>query len=318
MVGGCFGPTDISVKLKSFPVLALFLFLGRGVRAQVVQITSPLPLPVNVSSYPASGLPVNNTSVNVATVTVSGTVTTSQGPPVGVSTVTFNGVSQPVNNTSVNVATVTISGTPTVTANQGTTPWNVGVPTVTFNGVGQPVTGTFWQTTQPVSQSGSYTVTPGTGAFTITPTTFNVVQGGSYTVTPGTGTWPATQSGSWTDTVIPQNGSFFRIGFSTTTTTAVLPSTFTSTSIAISTPIAGVGGQTIRVFRLILVVDSATTINFRDGNTPFGDPYYLTPNGSITLDLSNEPWYITSSSNGFQINQTGTANIGARIWYTQS
>ena len=69
---------------------------------------------------------------------------------------------------------------------------------------------------------------------------------------------------------------------------------------------------------MLLSVDAATNITFRDGANNFGETLYLTANGAVVLDQSDEPWYITSASNGFVIKQSGTANIGVRLWYTQS
>lgn len=115
-----------------------------------------------------------------------------------------------------------------------------------------------------------------------------------------------------------QIGTRWNVAFSTTTTTAVLPVVSTTTSLAVSTPIAGSGSMTVRVFRLIVTVDAATTLTFYDGSTPFGEQYPMTANGAIVLDLTNEPWYITSAGNGFVVRQTGSANIGERIWYTKS
>ncbi len=163
--------------------------------------------------------------------------------------------------------------------------------------------------------------TTATVSGTVSATQSGVWNVNSYVTNPTTatvsGTVAATQSGTWND-VVTQGASRWNVAFGTTTTAAVLSSTGSTTGIAISTPIAGVSLQTVRVFRLVLTVDAATNIAFRDGSTNFGESYYLSANGSITLDVTNEPWYVTSAGNGFTIKQSGTANIGVRIWYTQS
>lgn len=253
--------------------------------------------------------------------TISGTINTYQTNP---STVTFNGVAQPVTATisgtpSVFVATTSVSGSTIAVTNVSGQNLNVAVVgTPTVNNYTQNVTTvTFNGTGQPVTQSGSWTntVTQGTnsnlrGSF--------MIDGSSNTVQiTGTPTVNAQQSGSWTDTVV-QSGTRWSMAFSTTTTVAVLSSTSSTTGVAISTPIAAVASQTVRVFRLVLTADAATTITFRDSANNFGDSQYLAANGSVVLDLSNEPWYITSSGNAFVIKQSGSANLGVRIWYTQS
>lgn len=86
----------------------------------------------------------------------------------GVTTVTFNGTGQPVNatqtgNWNVGITTVSQSGTWTVQPGNtpNTTAWLVtgGTMVVTGSGgAGVPVTGTFYQSIQPVSQSGAWNV----------------------------------------------------------------------------------------------------------------------------------------------------------------
>lgn len=280
-------------------------------------------------SVTASQGPISVLGVSGSTITVGYQAGASSVPVNVINTVpvtgTFFQATQPVSGS----VTATISGTPSVNAT------SVNTSTVTFNGVAQPVLAT---------QAGTYTVTPGTGTWPISgsvtatagPISILGVSGSTTTVGyqtgassvpvnvlnfPATqavsGTIAATQSGSWATTVT-QSGTRWSTAFSTTTTSAVLSSTGVTTAVAISTPIAGLSSQTVRVFRLILSANGATNITFRDGSTNFGETYYLTGSGSITLDLTNEPWYITSASNGFVVQQSGSATLGIRIWYTQS
>ncbi len=210
-------------------------------------------------------------------------------------------------DSSSNTVRAQQSGTWTVSS----TP--VGTSTVTFNSIAQPVTAA--QST-PASLQASVSI-----------------NGSSNTV-------QAAQSGAWTATATQSTNSSLRasvaidgssntvvLGGGTanigkvayqTPTAAVLSSTGVTTSVAISTPVAALSSQTVRVFRLVITADAATTITFRDGATPFGEQFPLTANGSIVLDLTNEPWYVTSASNGFVVKQTGSANLGIRIYYTQS
>jgi hypothetical protein len=238
---------------------------------------------------------------------------------VNVTTVTFNGISQPVNTT--NISTITFGGTPqqvyqstagayasTVTVvNTADNPLNVtgtisftppALTTVTFNGASQPVNTTNVST---VTISGTVPVSFSTPYAVYVSTVSAFINGSSNTV-----------SAQQVD------GTRWNVSFSTLQTTGVLSSTFNVTSVGISTPVAGVASQTVRVFRILVTVDATTTLNFSDGATNFGDQFPLLANGSVVLDLTNEPWYITSSSNGFVIKQSGSANISYSVWFTQS
>lgn len=250
---------------------------------------------------------IQGTPVNLqASVSISGSSNTVQSAQSGSWT---NTVTQ---TTADNLkASVLIDGTSNqiYVTNVTTSPIQVQNGAGTLVGVG-------WQTggssipvheigTSSVAITNTPTVTLGTGTNNV-----GTVSGSSVTIFASNGTnFPVLDT---------QSGTRWSVAFSTTSTTAVLSSTGVTTSVAISTPIAGLSSQTVRVYRLMLSVDTATNITFRDGSTNFGDTQYLTANGGIVLDLTNEPWYITSSSNGFVIKQSGSANIGVRIWYTQS
>jgi len=181
-------------------ILLLFA-LACPIRAQNwegnVHIIDPLPLPVTAN--------ISNSSVSVS----------------GSSVTAFQGGSWNVNTGAGTPARVDPTGTTAQPVTQSGT-WGVGIESgsntigkvdqgaggasawkVDGSAVTQPISGTItadqgsppWAMTvgnfpavQAVSQSGSWTTTPGTGTWTIAGAV-TAAQYGSYTVTPGTGTW---------------------------------------------------------------------------------------------------------------------------------
>lgn len=164
------------------------------------------------------------------------------------------------------------------------------VTTVTFNGVAQPVTATF----NPPA---------------ITTVTFNGIA------------QPVTGSiSNSTVSVVNASGSVLADNLNAKTTTSLSSATINTASTGDQTIIAGSGSQTIRVMRLIMTVSAATNLIFKNGASGFAwtGAMSMTANGSIVLDYTGEPWYVTSTANGFIINQSGTAQMSGTIWYTQS
>lgn len=216
----------------------------------------------------------STTSVNLSTVTYNGI-----SQPIyqtQLATVTFNGSAQPVtaaqtgtwnvNNTSVNVATVTISGTPSVNATI------VNIPTTTVS-----------------------------GTVTVTGSTITANQGGTWTVGISTGT-----------------NVIGKVNFATPTTTVFSSTTINTTTTGDNTIVAGISSQTVRVFRMFFVVSAATTITFKDGSTGMTGAMTFNAGGAFILDFQGDPWFVTTASNGFVINQSGTAQISGRVYWTQS
>lgn len=103
-------------------------------------------------------------------------------------------------------------------------------------------------------------------------------------------------------------------------TTAKLSSTpINLTSSGDNTVKAGVGGQTIRVFRIFFTTTVAQTITFKDGaSTALTGPVNFTAAGAMVLDFDAEPYFITSSGNGFVMNLSVGGQVSGRIYYTQS
>ena len=185
-----------------------------------------------------------------------------------------------------------------------------------------------------------------------------VSQSGAWSVSPGTGTYPvvATQSGTWTNTVTQGtnanlrssvmidgssntvvlgagtaavgsvtlgNGNISntlgRVAFSTPTVSAMSGGSISASSTGDNVVVSTVAAQTVRVYRIFFTVSAATTITFRDGGgTSLTGAMTFTAGGSFVLDFQGDPWFITSSGNAFIINQSGSAQISGRVYYTQS
>ncbi|MFN4259777.1 MAG: hypothetical protein ACK4RK_10800 [Gemmataceae bacterium] len=85
------------------------------------------------------------------------------------------------------------------------------------------------------------------------------------------------------------------------------------------TLVSGTFGQTVRVYRLMLVVAEAVTVQFRDGSSSnLTGPLPLQAGGAIILDFDGEPWFTTSSGNGFVLNLSAAVQVSGRIWYLKS
>jgi hypothetical protein len=86
-----------------------------------------------------------------------------------------------------------------------------------------------------------------------------------------------------------------------------------------NTLVTGIGGETIRVFKLVLSFSTGTTVVFQDGaSTPLSGPVSMLADGSMVLDLDTEPWFLTSAGNDFVMNLSAAGTVGGRIYYTQS
>ena len=91
-----------------------------------------------------------------------------------------------------------------------------------------------------------------------------------------------------------------------------------ASTVGDNTLVTGVGGETIRVFKVVLVFSEAGTAIFQDGNTALTGPLVMSAGGSIVLDMDvTNPWFLTSAGNNFILNLSGGA-VGGVIYYTQS
>lgn len=319
---GFMGPTGTMFAGRVDSSSNVYVNVATGVNGSTVTVNGTVTAMITGSQ----SVSVTNSSFSVtgSTITIAGNPTVFVGntPSVNINNTPNVAVTNTVTTTLSNPLPAGSNAIGSVSIN-GNIPISISTVSVLIDGSSNTVQ---------AQQSGSWTST-------VTQATADNLHA-SVSISGSSNTVAATQSGSWTDTVTQgtnsnlrasimidassntvsaiQNGTRWSTAFSTTTTVAVLTSTGITTSVSISTPIAGQTSQTARIFRLVLTADAATTITFRDGSTNFGDSQYLSANGSIVLDLTNEPWYITSSGNGFSIRQSGTANIGVRIWFTQS
>lgn len=104
------------------------------------------------------------------------------------------------------------------------------------------------------------------------------------------------------------------------TSTSVSSVTVNASTNGNNTLIAGVAGKTIRVFKVALVFSAGGTVIFQDGNsTTLTGPMVLYTGATIVLDMDvTNPWFLTSTGNGFVINLASGAAVGGVVYYTQS
>lgn len=83
-----------------------------------------------------------------------------------------------------------------------------------------------------------------------------------------------------------------------------------------NTLVALVASKKIKVHRLFLVVSTATNLTFKDGSTSLTGAMAMSANGGFTLDMQGDPWFTTTAGAAFILNQSGSAQISGRIYYT--
>jgi hypothetical protein len=108
------------------------------------------------------------------------------------------------------------------------------------------------------------------------------------------------------------------VTYGTPTTTVFSSTTINTASNGNSTIVAGSSSKTVRIFRMFFVVSAATNIQFLDGSTALTGVMTFNAGGSFVLDFAGDPWFVTSSGNAFVINQSGTAQISGRCYWSQS
>lgn len=107
--------------------------------------------------------------------------------------------------------------------------------------------------------------------------------------------------------------------FTAPTAAALTGASISASSSGDNTLVSGTASQTVRVHRLLLVAAADCTITFKDGaSTSLTGAITLKAGGAIVLDLSADPWFVTSSGNGFVANLSGAVQISGRIYYTKS
>jgi hypothetical protein len=85
--------------------------------------------------------------------------------------------------------------------------------------------------------------------------------------------------------------------------------------------VAGVGGQTVKVYRLHFVNSGASTTNvtIQDSTpTSFSGAESLYPGGSYNADGNGDPLFTTATGKGFQLGNSAGQQLSGTIWYIQS
>lgn len=82
--------------------------------------------------------------------------------------------------------------------------------------------------------------------------------------------------------------------------------------------VAGVAGQTVRLYRIVLVASGAVNLKFKDGATDLTGAMALQANGTIILDFDGEPWFTTSVAAALNLNLSAAVQVSGRAYYLQS
>lgn len=85
-----------------------------------------------------------------------------------------------------------------------------------------------------------------------------------------------------------------------------------------NTVIAGISGIALKVYGLTFTVTGATDVTYKDSVAgAFSGAMRLVGNGSsMTLPMSDEPWFMTRAGSDFVLNQTNSVTFGGILWYT--
>ena len=81
--------------------------------------------------------------------------------------------------------------------------------------------------------------------------------------------------------------------------------------------IAGVAGQTIKIYRMFFIVGGTNTVTIEDGTTPLTGGMPFTGGGALVLDHQGEPWFTCSAGNAFNINSGSAIQVSGRVYYIQ-
>ena len=187
------------------------------------------------------------------------------------------------NLTSVGVVNgIPNSGTGTVSTLDNLV--NLTIPVSLATAPSTPVTGTFWQTTQPVSV-----------ASLPLPTSAMQQTGGTVGLVAGTAAIGKVNTNP---------------GAAQLTVTAINFASGSQQNIVA----AGTGSQTIKVYRLYMVVSAATNITFADGVVTDG-AIPLAANEAIVLTFDGEPWFVGAAATAFKVTSSNaSAQVTGRIY----
>jgi hypothetical protein len=79
--------------------------------------------------------------------------------------------------------------------------------------------------------------------------------------------------------------------------------------------IAGVPDRSIHVFQLWLVVTDDVTIQFYEGARAADGPVAMLASGSVVLDDTAEPWFVTDPGDDFILNLSAAVQVSGRAYY---
>ena len=83
-----------------------------------------------------------------------------------------------------------------------------------------------------------------------------------------------------------------------------------------NTLVAAVVGKVIKLVRIFVVASAATNLTFKDGATALSGALPMAANGALVLDLSDSPWFSTSSvSNNLILNSSAAVQASGTVYY---
>lgn len=109
-----------------------------------------------------------------------------------------------------------------------------------------------------------------------------------------------------------------RIEFNAATVANLTSAQVNAAGAGDNTLVAGIAGQTIRLWKIFLVVNAAVNIQFKSGATTLTPVMNMLANGSFVLDFDGEPWLVTAVADALILNLSAAVQVSGRLYYTQS
>ena len=299
---------------------------------------------VNILNMPSVNVngPLPSGGNNIGTVTGSTVTFTNTSISIN-GTSNVNVLSQPnavSSNAGTFLATVNINPSNNVVAAQQSGTWNMNVLNSSFSATGSTVTVN--------GNVNTYQATPSTVTFNGIAQPVTAAQATAanlqalVSINVSSNTVQAQQSGSWTSTVTQSTNTNLRasvdidgssntvtlstgtnpigtVNFNPRSVAVLVSSAINTSSTGDDVIVSTVSSQTVRVFKMFFVVSAPTTITFKSGgNTLLSGAMSFLANGAFIIDFDGEPWFVTAASQGFIINQTGSAQISGTVYYQQN
>lgn len=83
--------------------------------------------------------------------------------------------------------------------------------------------------------------------------------------------------------------------------------------------IAARAGYVTRVYKMIMTVGAAQTVDIKDGSTSLtGGPLGFASSGIVNLHMDQTPWFTTTAGTALNFTTTTTGQTSGRIYYTQT